>query len=272
MNNSHKIWGILNVTPDSFSDGGNNFNDDAAIDAAIKLMLDGADVLDIGAESTRPDATLISANQEWSRIKNILPIIKQEAKKHNVLISLDSSKGTIIEKALDYIDIINDVSALSDPATIAIVKESKLPCVLMHHLTIPANREIVMSDQLDELDVLEQISAWFNQKLEIFQELGIPKNQFILDPGIGFGKAYNQSMTILKQISKLRQFNLPIVVGHSRKRYLQMFNASNLQNLDIYTALISLHLLKSKIEHIRVHNVLMHKQFINIQNSLTSEL
>ncbi len=262
MSNGLKIWGILNVTPDSFSDGGDYFNRDSAINAALKLMNDGADVLDIGAESTRPGATLISAQQEWDRLKDILPTIKQEAKKRNVLISLDSSKGQVVQNALEYIDIINDVSALSDHILAHIVKESKLPFVLMHHLTIPASREVVVDS---DLDILECILSWMEQKLAAFQEFGIQKEQFILDPGIGFGKTPSQSIEILKQIGRLKRFNLPLLIAHSRKGYLhKAFKANTIYDLDAFTALISLKLLKSEAQNIRVHNVLLHRQFIDI--------
>ena len=266
MNNVCKVWGILNVTPDSFSDGGNNFHHDAALAAALKLMNDGADVLDIGAQSTRPGAALISAEEEWDRIKDILPIIATEAKTRNVLISLDSSKGVVIQRALEYIDIINDVSALADPLLVAIVRESKLPCVLMHHLTIPADREIVLSYHLD---ILEPILRWFERKLTLLEDLGIRKDRLILDPGIGFGKTSLQSMEILGRLSRLKQFGLPLLIAHSRKRFLlEAFKAVTTDELDAATAMVSWQLLESNIQHLRVHDAWMHRKFVDLYKTV----
>jgi dihydropteroate synthase len=260
-----KLWGILNITPDSFSDGKNYFTPEKAINHAMELIDCGAEVIDIGSESTRPGATKITWQEEWHRLQNALPVIKQEAKKKNILISLDSYKSQTIEKALEYIDIINDVSALSDPKTLSIVKESKIPTVLMHHLSIPTDISITLND---EQDPTEQVISWFKQKLEYLSDQGLQTDQFILDPGIGFGKKPKQSLNILSNIAKLHEFNLPIIVGHSRKGYLKLFNHNTQHELDINTALISLHLSQAKIQHVRVHNVLLHKQFFNIFSAL----
>jgi dihydropteroate synthase len=262
-----KIWGILNITPDSFSDGNKYFTEDSAINQAISLLNDGAEVIDIGAESTRPGAINIPWQTEWSRLKNILPIIKQEAQKKGALVSLDSHKANTIEKALPYIDIINDVSGLNDHKILSIVKESKLPTILMHHLSIPADVSITLSDDVDPIDV---IIGWFKQKVDFLSDFGISENQIILDPGIGFGTKPKQSLYILSNIAKMHCLNLPILVGHSRKGFLRLFNHGSQQELDINTSVFSLYLSTQQVQHIRVHNVLMHRQILNVYSTILS--
>lgn len=250
-----KIWGILNITPDSFSDGGKHF----AIDTAIKFSQDlinlGVDVIDIGAESTRPGAKVLSFEEEWARLKDILPQIKEIKK--NVLISLDTTKGEIIKKAINYIDIINDVSGFKDPKMLDIVNNSGLPAVLMHNLGVPADPSKIVSE---ELDIIEEIYRWFAKKIETVQS-----TKLILDPGIGFGKNAIQSLDIIKNISVLHKLNLPLLVGHSRKSYIKLLDVND---RDTATAIISTYLAQKQVQHLRVHNVGLNKQFLAIYDKL----
>jgi len=250
-----KIWGILNITPDSFSDGGKYFSLDTALKHAQDLIDSGADVIDIGAESTRPGAKVLELEEEWSRLKDVLPLIKEIKK--NVLISLDTTKGDIIKRALNYIDIINDVSGFNDPIMLDVVKNSQLPAVLMHNLGVPADPSKTIHEGLD---VIDEISTWFEKKLET-----LPSSHLILDPGIGFGKTASQSLEIIKNIAELHKFNLPLLVGHSRKSYMKLLN---IDDKDTATAVISLHLAQKQVQHIRVHNVALNKQFLDIYDKL----
>lgn len=250
-----KIWGILNITPDSFSDGGKYFSIESALKHAQGLIDLGADVIDIGAESTRPRAKAVSFEEEWSRLKDILPLIKEIKK--DALISLDTTKGEIVKKAINYIDIINDVSGFSDPVMLDIVKDSGLPTVLMHNLGVPADPSKTLPE---ELNIMEEISKWFAEKLEKLQTANL-----ILDPGIGFGKTASQSLEILKNISDLHKFNLPILVGHSRKSYLKLLD---IDDKDTATAIISVHLAQKQVQHIRVHNVALNREFLEVYDKL----
>lgn len=250
-----KIWGILNITPDSFSDGGKYFSIESSLKHAQGLIDLGADVIDIGAESTRPGAKVLSFEEEWGRLKDILPLIKEIKK--NVLVSLDTTKGEIVKKAINYIDIINDVSGFGDPAMLDIVRNSGLPAVLMHNLGVPADPSKTVSE---ELNIMEEIPKWFAKKLETLQITNL-----ILDPGIGFGKTAAQSLEIIKNISALHKFNLPILVGHSRKSYMKLLD---IDDKDTATAIVSVHLAQKKVQHIRVHNVALNKQFLEIHDKL----
>jgi len=250
-----KIWGILNITPDSFSDGGKYFSLEAALKHAQDLINWGADVIDIGAESTRPGARVLELEEEWNRLKSILPLIKEIKK--DVLISLDTTKGDIIKRAINYIDIINDVSGFSDPIMLDIVKTSNLPAVLMHNLGVPADPSKTVPERLN---IMDEIFRWFEKKLETLNTSNI-----ILDPGIGFGKKPLQSLEILKNISELHKFNLPLLVGHSRKSYMRLLE---IDDKDAATALISVHLAQNQVQHIRVHNVALNKQFLDIYDKI----
>jgi dihydropteroate synthase len=257
-----KIWGILNVTPDSFSDGGSFLQTDLALKQANCLIDSGANVIDIGAESTRPGASKISWTEEWRRIRYVLEPLRELTKSRGVQVSLDSYKHQVIDRALPYIDIINDVTALKSKKVINIVKESGLPAVIMHNLTVPADPDVTIPENVDSMD---HIMKWFQKKIVQLEGLGVKKTQLILDPGIGFGKTPYQSLYILDNISKMQQFNLPILVGHSRKGFLKLFSAENLEEKDFNTAIISTYLSAQKITHIRVHNVKITKKLIELQ-------
>lgn len=250
-----KIWGILNITPDSFSDGGKYFSIETALKRAQDLINLGADVIDIGAESTRPGAQVLSFEEEWGRLKDILPLIKEIKK--DILISLDTTKGDIVKKAINYIDIVNDVRGFSDPKMLDIVKNSGLLAVLMHNLGVPADPSKTVSE---ELNIMEEISKWFGEKLETLRATNL-----ILDPGIGFGKTATQSLEILKNISALHKFNLQLLVGHSRKSYMKLLD---MDDKDTATAIVSVHLAQKKVQHIRVHNVALNKEFLEIYDQL----
>ncbi|AVP88071.1 dihydropteroate synthase [Candidatus Phycorickettsia trachydisci] len=250
-----KIWGIINITPDSFSDGGKYFSLENALRHAQDLIDSGADVIDIGGESTRPGANVLGFEEEWSRIKDILPLIKEIKK--DVIISLDTTKGEIIKRAINYIDIINDVSGFSDPIMLDIVKNSGLPAVLIHNLGVPADPSKTIPEGLN---VIEEVSMWFEKKLE-----SLSSSNLILDPGIGFGKTASQSLEILKNIAELHKFNLPLLVGHSRKSYMKLLG---IDDKDAATGVISLYVAQKQVQHIRVHNVALNKQFLDIYNTL----
>jgi len=257
-----KLWGILNITPDSFSDGGRFFETDRAIERAAKLIKDGAVVIDIGAESTRPGAEPISWQEEWDRLKDLLPVVRQHIKSKNVRIGLDSYKHEVIKRALPYIDIINDVSGLRDKKMLNLVKESKLPTVLMHNLSVPADANITIPENVD---VMNHLTSWFKKKIMLLEDFGIESKQLILDPGIGFGKQPSQSLCILNRIGQLKEFGLPLLVGHSRKGFLKLLHVGSMAEMDFNTGIVSAYLTDKKVEHIRVHNVLLNKKLMALR-------
>jgi len=204
------VMGVLNVTPDSFSDGGHFFDPERAIDHARALVAEGADILDIGAESTRPygGAVAVSANEEMRRLEPILPTVLGLG----IPVSIDTMKATVAAWALDAgAAVANDVWGLQrDPDMAGVVAERGVPVIVMH------NREAADP----ALDIMADIAAFFSHSLAIADGAGIARKHIVLDPGIGFGKTPEQSIIALSRLADLKSFGLPLLVGASRKRFI----------------------------------------------------
>jgi len=204
------VMGILNVTPDSFSDGGSFVDPAKAIAHACVIAEEGADILDIGAESTRPygGAQPVSADEELTRLKPVLPAVV----KLGLPVSIDTIKARIAAWALDHgAAIVNDVWGLQrDDAMAPLVAERGVPVIVMH------NREAADAG----VDIMADIDAFFARSLAIAERAGIARGQIVLDPGIGFGKTPEQSITCIARLAELKRFGLPLLVGASRKRFI----------------------------------------------------
>lgn len=263
-----KIVGILNITPDSFSDGGKFNSLNGAINHLTQILKEGADIIDIGAESTRPQATAISDEAEWQRLEKILPAIISEVKKFNqtykknIQTSIDSYHFPTIKKSYELgVDIINDVSGLADEKIIEFIAAKNITTVLMHNLRIPTNPELIINPNLN---VTEEILNWAQKKINYLAKKGVKKSQLIFDPGIGFGKDAPQSIRILKNIDAYRILGLPLYVGHSKKSFLDKIdcldfseNGEDLNRAE-KTLIISEYLIEKGVEFIRVHDVKEH--------------
>jgi dihydropteroate synthase len=256
-----KIVGILNLTPDSFSDGGKYFNEETALFHLTEMMLSGVDIVDIGAESTRPNAQILQAQEEISRLENILPklisAVKNFNKIHhkNIQTSIDSYHlETIIFAHKIGVEIINDVSGLIDEKIIDYIAQNNLTAILMHNLAIHSNPDLIVNR---DLNVVDEIINWGQQKIAYLTSKKIQKSQLIFDPGIGFAKNSTQSIRILKNINALRVLNLPIYVGHSKKSFLDAINIPSQPNLDrtAKTLIISQYLAQKNVDYLRVHDV-----------------
>jgi dihydropteroate synthase len=204
------VMGILNVTPDSFSDGGRFLDPTKAIAHGKEMAELGADIIDIGAESTRPygGAVAISADDEKCRLAPVLPLLT----KLGVPISIDTIKASIAAWALDQgASIVNDVWGLQrDPAMAPLIAQRGIPVIIMH------NR-----DAADEhIDIIADVMTFFARSLEIAARAGIPRDNIVLDPGIGFGKTAEQSIVCIARVAEFRRFGLPLLVGASRKRFI----------------------------------------------------
>jgi dihydropteroate synthase len=213
------LMGVLNVTPDSFSDGGRFIEPARAIDQARRMVAEGADILDIGAESTRPygGAQPVTADEELRRLQPILP----EIAALGVPVSIDSMKASVTAWALDHgAAIANDVWGLQrDPDMARVIAEHGAPVIVMH------NR-----DAADPaIDIMKDIAAFFTRSLDIAAKAGIPSGHIVLDPGIGFGKTPEQSMIALARLDELAAFGLPLLVGASRKRFIASVTPSEPQ-------------------------------------------
>jgi dihydropteroate synthase len=256
-----KFVAILNLTPDSFSDGGKFNQTKTALNHLEYLLNSGADMIDIGAESTRPGAKKITANKEWNRLKKILPFLIDKIKEFEdktdkkIEISLDSYHPENISKALDLgIDIINDVSGfISDQMQqIAIKYQKKI--ILMHNLGLPSDPNIIMDINLD---IIDQLIKWAKNKITKLVAIGIKKENIIFDPGIGFGKNHQQNIDIINRVDELKILNLPLYIGHSRKRFLNFLENDEFIGKDLQqrTDIISNYLIAKKINYIRIHKL-----------------
>ena len=221
LSNTPILMGIVNLTPDSFSDGGKYNKKNLAVNHVNNLLSSGAKILDIGGESTRPGANDIHPKKEWDRIKFILKILKNKKS----FISLDTRKSFVMEKASKIkTDLINDVSGLSyDPETINYLKKTKKPFVIHHMKGTPKNMQIKPIYK----NVLLDIFDFFEAKLKYLRKQGIKHNNIILDPGIGFGKNLKHNITLLKNISIYHSLGLPVMLGLSRKRFIKDISREN---------------------------------------------
>ena len=212
---SPAVMGVLNITPDSFSDGGQFAAPEPALAQARRMIAEGADIIDIGAESTRPyGSEPVSAEEELQRLQPVLP----EVVALGIPVSIDSMKSAVVAWALDQgAAIANDVWGLQrDSGMAATVAERGAPVIIMH------NRDSADPD----IDIMQDITDFFAVSLDIAARAGISPDKIVLDPGIGFGKTPEQSMTALARLSELQSFGLPLLVGASRKRFISMVTPS----------------------------------------------
>lgn len=219
-----KIVGILNITPDSFSDGGKFFNQENALNQLEKMIENGVDMIDIGAESTRPGAVKIGFEEEIKRLEKVIKPIMQfvrEAEKRlsrKIEISLDSYHFETIKWAFALgFNVVNDVSGLSDQRIIDFIAKNKIKTILMHNEKLFRDENLLLNS---DISMMRQIFSWLKNKLDYLSKFGIEKSQLIFDPGIGFNKNAAQSIRILKNINEFKIFGLKIYVGHSKKRFL----------------------------------------------------
>lgn len=206
-----KIMGILNVTPDSFSDGGKFTDIDRALFQVEKMLRDGASIIDIGGESTRPNAPIVSLDEELSRV---LPLIEAVRARFDCLISLDSSKPDVFRQAAALgVDILNDVRALTEPGALETAAALQLPVCLMHMQGDPQT----MQQKPDYDDVLEEVSDFLNQRIFACLTAGIAKEHILLDVGFGFGKSVQHNYQLLKHLHFFAEAGFPLLIGLSRK-------------------------------------------------------
>lgn len=209
------VMGILNVTPDSFSDGGRFLDPAAALDHAVAMAGEGADFIDIGAESTRPGARSVPAKEQLARLVPVLRAIKKRVK---LPVSVDTTSATVAEAALrEGADIVNDVSALAgDPRMSAVVARFDVPCILMHM----KGRPRTMQRNPRYHDLMGEITGFLAAALARGEQAGIERTQMLVDPGIGFGKTVEHNLEILRRLTELETLGAPVVVGPSRKRFI----------------------------------------------------
>jgi 2-amino-4-hydroxy-6-hydroxymethyldihydropteridine diphosphokinase/dihydropteroate synthase len=250
-----ELMGIINVTPDSFSDGGTLIDVQSAMQHAYSLVDAGANLLDIGAEATGPHAKPLDAKTEWQRLEPILAGILAE-KKYMLIppkISIDTRHAATARPAVDVgVDWSNDVSGLSDPLMQEIIKNSASDVVIMHQLGIPENNNIHLPLNQDPVTC---VYDWAEAQLEFLHQQGINSERVIVDIGIGFGKTAEQSMRLLQHISQFKKLGTRLLVGHSRKSFLKLFTDKSAPQRDIETLPVSLYLSRLGVDYLRLHNV-----------------
>ena len=254
--------GVLNITPDSFSDGGKFYKNKSAKKQLEYLFKSGADLVDIGGESTRPGSKSISSKTEWDRIKKILNKINKKK-----FVSLDTRKSDIMEKGIKLgIKLINDVSGLSyDNKSIHILRKYKIPFVLQHSQGNPD----VMQNNPKYKNVLLDIFDFFEKKIKFLRSVGIKHNNIILDPGIGFGKNLKHNMTIIKNISIYHSLGFPILLGISRKKFIKEISFENDSNSRLGgTVSSSIFATMQGVQILRVHDVNEINQSIKVFREL----
>jgi dihydropteroate synthase len=209
------VMGVLNITPDSFSDGGTFIDPAKAVNRALEMEKSGADIIDIGGESTRPGAAEISAEEELSRVLHVVTALQ---KRLRIPVSIDTRKAVVAEAAIAAgAQIVNDVSALQfDPALGEVIRRRKVPIILMHMRGNPAS----MQKGPFARDVFRDVITGLRAAVRRARKAGIAKSQIILDPGIGFGKNYRQNFQLLAHLQKLSALGFPLLVGTSRKAFL----------------------------------------------------
>ncbi|VTS14124.1 dihydropteroate synthase [Streptococcus pseudoporcinus] len=252
------IMGILNVTPDSFSDGGSYTNIEEAL-AQVELMINqGATIIDVGGESTRPGYDFVPAQEEIARV---VPIIKAIKKSFNILVSIDTYKTQTAEAALEAgADILNDVWAgLYDGKMFALAAKWQVPIILMHN-----QKEEVYED------VVSDVCAFLTERADHALQAGVPKNNIWIDPGFGFAKNVEQNIDLLKGLDKVCQLGYPVLFGISRKRVVDTLLGGNTKALerDKGTAALSAYAITKGCQIVRVHNIIENKDIITVLEKL----
>jgi dihydropteroate synthase len=258
------VMGILNVTPDSFSDGGAHFSTASAVDHALRMEDQGADIIDIGGESTRPGALPVSLDDEKARI---LPVIEKLAGRLGSCISVDTTKSQVAEAAIDLgAHIINDISALTfDPAMLDLVGKKTCGWVIMHIKGTPAN----MQQNPSYNNIVAEVSSFLSQRYQIMVMAGVDPLSVSIDPGIGFGKTYDHNLELITGFTSLKKIGLPICLGVSRKKFLQTLLGRKMEERLAGTlAVLSYSLLHDSAQIFRVHDVIQTRDLVTTIKAL----
>ena len=257
------VIGIVNVTPDSFSDGGRFFDPEIAVEHALRLVAEGADILDIGGESTRPGADVVPIDEE---LRRVLPVIERLANQTACLISVDTSKAEVARACLDAgASILNDVAGLRDPAMVEVAAQSGAGVVVMHMRGDPRTMQLNPSYG----DVVGEVADYFAERIRTLTDAGIARSAIALDPGIGFGKTLEHTRLQLRELPKLQAFGLPICLGVSRKGFLgQVTGKPRPERLAGSLAVACFALAQGAAQILRVHDVAAHADAIKLATFL----
>ncbi len=245
------LMGILNVTPDSFSDGGQFNAMDQAVARALQMEADGADIIDIGGESTRPGSEGVTLDEE---LRRTIPVIRELAQKLRIPISIDTTKSEVARQALDAgAEIVNDISGLTfDHAMMDVCRETDAGICLMHIQGTPQT----MQQNPQYTDVVSEVSEFLQQQVDRCLMAGILAERMCVDPGIGFGKTADHNLQLLKAIPRLQaELQRPVLIGHSRKRFLSKILGRSVEDRESGTVGVSIALAQLGVDILRIHDV-----------------
>jgi dihydropteroate synthase len=258
------VMGILNVTPDSFSDGARFFDLDAAIKHGMEMAEQGADIIDVGGESTRPGADHVSADEEIQRTE---PVIRELSKRIDIPLSIDTTKADVARRALDAgAEIVNDISALrADPEMVDVAVSYQAPVVLMHMLGSPKT----MQQDICYDSIIEDITDFLKERIDFAINNGVERNKIIIDPGIGFGKSVgNDNFEIIREMRSFASLGLPVLVGPSRKAFIGRLLDAEVDERDIGTLATVSIAIHNGANIVRVHNVAQTKMASKVADSV----
>jgi len=266
LNQKTLIMGILNVTPDSFSDGGQFDTVDAAVDAGLKMAASGADIIDIGGESTRPGAEPVPLKEELERV---LPVIKGLRKQRDCLISIDTYKSQVARAAIEHgADMVNDISGLNfDPKMADLLAQTQVSAVLMHIKGKPKN----MQQNPHYQNLIDEILLYLDKGIKTAVVAGVNRERLWIDPGIGFGKKWYQNYTIIHYLSEFSSLGVPLLVGPSRKSFIgKLSDLSPQERLEGTLAAVSCAILKGA-NMVRVHDVKKKKKAVEVADAIAGK-
>ena len=257
------VMGVLNVTPDSFSDGGEFFDMDKAIEHGLQMVVDGAAIIDVGGESTRPGTKPVSAKQQ---IKRVIPVIEALAKKVDVPISIDTYNVKVAKAALEAgAAMINDITALNDEHTGELAAEQQVPVVLMHMQETP----VTMQVEPKYKDVVREVRQFLLTRAKRAEQFGIPKERIFIDPGIGFGKTLEHNLLLLKNLDKFVATGYRVLVGTSRKSFIGKITGKERPSDRIFGTAATVALCAAAgVSIVRVHDVAEMVDVVKVANAI----
>lgn len=262
-----QVMGILNVTPDSFSDGGKFISKKDLTEQIEKMLADGVDIIDIGGESTRPFAEPVSEQGELDRVLPAIQVVRSLSAE--VPLSIDTTKAKVAEAALAHgATIINDISALrQDPEMITVALSCEAPIIIMHMQGTPGDMQVAPQYE----DVVAEICAFFRERTSWMEEQGIARQRIILDPGVGFGKTLEHNLAILRNVGAFKELGYPVLIGHSRKSFMEKLLGLPVSERDCPTAIISALCAQQGADILRVHDVAKTVAALRLTDELAQE-
>ena len=246
-----KIVAILNITPDSFSDGGKNFSLIPVIKTLDAMLMAKVDVIDIGAESTRPGAKSISCEEEIKRLSDVILYAYRLTRGTDIKISLDSRNFETISSFIEYIDWINDVKFGADSRILDIIRDYKKTYCFYFSTAVPVDKEKFLAY---DTDLVSFFSHWIKKQVKRYKDHGIQNDQLIFDPGLGFGLNASQSLSVIKNFDQINTLGIKTLIGYSRKSFLAISGESDASKRDPETHVVTSFLIQKNIDYIRVHN------------------